>query len=431
MRKAVIVLLALLTVIGQATETPAAQDVYSILRQRFNSAYKAKDYAGMKQAAEDLRAFQHGATNSVYNLACAQALGGDRNEAIRLLTVIANAGQFFEIEKDDDFGSLRNEPRFASTALAMKHNLEPIGSSAAVVTIAEKGLLPEDIAYDPASHSFFVSSVLTRKIVRIDRNRPESQSVFADLSKDPGWPLLAVAIDTKRSLLWVTAAAMPDFAGVPQRDWGKTALIKLDLKTGRELARYLPDDSRPRALGDMTVLPDGGVVVSDGRGGSVYRLPADGKKLEPIDGREFVSPQTPAASNDGSFVFVPDYVRGIARISLKTGRIDWLASTDEAATNGIDGLYLNDRWLYAVQNGTQPERVVRFRLDPSMSHVEKVETLESNTPGLGEPTHGVFIGGAFYFIANSGWNNLDNGGKLRPGVEFSSATIRKILLSHR
>jgi hypothetical protein len=46
--------------------------------------------------------------------------------------------------------------------------------------------------------------------------------------------------------------------------------------------------------------------------------------------------------------------------------------------------------------------------------------------GLGDPTHGTFVGDDFHFIADSGWSHLDDHGELNPGEKMSSATIRKI-----
>ncbi len=52
-----------------------------------------------------------------------------------------------------------------------------------------------------------------------------------------------------------------------------------------------------------------------------------------------------------------------------------------------NGLYMYRDSFLAVQNGTRPERIIRFSLD-----LRKQEILEANTPELGEPTHG-YAGG--------------------------------------
>jgi hypothetical protein len=50
----------------------------------------------------------------------------------------------------------------------------------------------------------------------------------------------------------------------------------------------------------------------------------------------------------------------------------------------------------------------------------RADTLEANWKGLGDPTHGVFVDGRFYFIANSGWD-------VKPGATFEPPTIRVLV----
>ena len=37
--------------------------------------------------------------------------------------------------------------------------------------------------------------------------------------------------------------------------------------------------------------------------------------------------------------------------------------------------------------------------------------MEVNRPGLGDPTHGVVVGGEYYFLTNTGWSSYDDNGK--------------------
>lgn len=251
-------------------------------------------------------------------------------------------------------------------------------------------------------------------------------SLFADLGKDPGWPLFAVAADPKRRVLWVTAAAIPDLVASPKADYGKDVLLKLDLKSGKILDRFSVGDGEQHAMGDMALMHDGTVIVSDGRAGAVFRLKPGATKLESIDAGEFISPQTPTLSTDERFAFVADYARGIGRIELGTGAVTWLAHEEEVAMGGIDGLYFHGQDLYAAQNGANPARVVRFHLNAALDRIERMDVIESNSPGLGDPTHGVLVGDDFYFIANSGWSELDNHGNVKEGHTLTSATIRKV-----
>lgn len=421
-------LVVLVLSLGQllfAGDTKTARERYDELEKRVQQALAAKDWEAARNALLALRKLQNGGTRPTYNLACVEALSGNKDEAFRLLNIVAATHQFIDPSPDEDLASLRNDPRFEQLTAAFKKNLEPVSTSSMAYTIGDPELLTEDITYDPQTRSFFVTSVLRKTITRIDAER-NKLSFFADLSKDPGWPLLAVAADPKRRVLWVTAAAMPDFVASPKEDWGKDVLLKLDLKSGKILDRFSAGDSEKHAMGDMTVMRDGTVLVSDGVGSAVFRLRPGSQKLERIDGGEFISPQTPALSPDEKFIFVPDYIRGIGRIDLATGAITWVTHSDEIMMGGIDGLYLHGQDLYAAQNGGNPERVVRFHLNAALDRVERMDLLESNSPGLGDPTHGVFVGNDFYFLANSGWSELDDHGNLKDGHKMTAATVRKL-----
>ncbi len=95
------------------------------------------------------------------------------------------------------------------------------------------------------------------------------------------------------------------------------------------------------------------------------------------------------------------------------------------ALNGIDGLYFAAGKLIAVQNGTSPERVVVFTLDKTLTTIESQTIIERSTSTLGDPTHGVVIGKEFYYIANSGWDVIDDHGNMKPGAKLSRPRIMR------
>jgi hypothetical protein len=177
----------------------------------------------------------------------------------------------------------------------------------------------------------------------------------------------------------------------------------------------------------MVLDGSGNAIVSDGDGGGVYRVSRN--RLERIDGGEFISPQTPAIHPDGKHIFVPDYVRGIGILDLTGKQTAWLSGAEARyALSGIDGLYFDSGSLIATQNGTSPERVIRFQLDSSFTRIVSEQIIERATPTLGDPTHGVVVGDSFYYIANSGWNELDEHGDLKAGSKLTPARIMRFRL---
>jgi hypothetical protein len=178
-------------------------------------------------------------------------------------------------------------------------------------------------------------------------------------------------------------------------------------------------------LGDMTLTRDGDAILSDNENGGLYRVNRETHVIDRLDDGDFISPQTAVVSPDNRRVFVPDYLRGIGVLDLATKHVVWLSSESPHALSGIDGLCLLGRTLIATQNGTSPERVVRFEMDPSLTRVVSETVVERATPTLGDPTHGVIVKGTFYYIANSGWDTIEDDGTPKAGAVQTKGLVMK------
>jgi hypothetical protein len=251
---------------------------------------------------------------------------------------------------------------------------------------------------------------------------------------------MAVSFDPIRSLIWMTASAMPDFTGFPKEDEGKAALLALDSRSGRLVRRFDLESTPPAVLGDMSISSDGTVYISDSLSGRVFRVAGtadragwdktklDKAKLEMI-AEDLFSPQTPVLAADGKRLFVPEYPLGIAVIDLTggdltgSGKITYLSHPESVAVNGIDGMHLVGDSLIGIQNGTEPERVVRFRLNHAQTEIEAAEVVEQSAPTLGEPTHAIVANGYVYVSANVGWDKIDDHGKLKEGATFTAPVL--------
>ena len=327
-----------------------------------------------------------------------------------------------QLDRLPEFAALRTIPQYAALAHSIQSNLAPVSHTSQAVSISDTGLLPEDVDYDTAGHRFLVSSIREHKIISVT-----AAGAVSDFAAAPEpWPVMALRIDAARHLVWATEVALDGFTSVSKDDSGRSAILAFDLGTGKLLRRV--ESLRGTALGDMTLAPNGDLVVSDGQSGGVYHLAAGGDALDRIDSGDFISPQTPAFLPGGHRVFIPDYLRGIAVLDVASHHVTWLATEGKYALSGIDGLYLHERRLVAIQNGTSPERVVVFALDASLSRIVSESIVEESTPNLGDPTHGVFIGNDFYFIANSGWDALDDHGDLLADAKLSASHLLRTSL---
>ncbi|HYL75400.1 MAG TPA: hypothetical protein VEU96_14405 [Bryobacteraceae bacterium] len=390
-----------------------------------NKSCTAKQYPECRQHLLRLRELLDGRADIVYTLAGVEALLGNKDAALEALAIYSKSGlTFADPAAVPDLASIKETPEFKTIVDRVKAARRPISNSKPFATLPEKDLISEDVAYDPVSKRFFISSVRHHKILSLD-----GKGKFADFVPDGQpdiWAILALHVDTKRHVLWATTAAMPESIGYTAALDGRSALLKYSLDRGTLQKRYDVPIGGKHVLGDMTVSTAGDVYVSDGYG-EVYWLDHHQDKLEILIGKGvFRSPQTPALSPDERRLFVPDYSRGISIVDLATKQVKLLEHPKELSLGGIDGLYLNGKTMIAVQNGTAPPRIIRMTLDDGLTRVTHWDTLEANSPYLGTPTHGVFVDGKFYFLANAGWDRMTNDGKVKEGATFESPTIRVI-----
>jgi sugar lactone lactonase YvrE len=387
-----------------------AEPQWLVLNRAAGQAIRAKDYSKLREILRQLEPLMPGNPRVLYNLAASDAVLGDPQAALSGLRHLAGMGLIYDFPSDSDFSSIRESSEFAAIVKQIDGNKKAVTHSSPAFALAERDLLPEDIAYDPPTRRFFVSSVRRSKIITV--NGPD----FAQAE----WSVLALRVDARRRTLWAAEGWLPHCERCSKADKDRTALLAFDLDSGALKQRI--ESPVKGLLGDMTISRMGDIFVSEGIYGAVLRLRPGAAALERIDTPgEFPSPQTPALSADEKTLYVPDYVRGIASIDLASGQVKWLKPSPDIALSGIDGLYVHRDSFLAVQNGTAPPRIVRFSLD-----LRKQRVLEAAWQGLGEPTHGTMVGDTFYFLANSGWGEYDNDGKKKPGSGPVESSIRKI-----
>jgi hypothetical protein len=401
------------------------------LQEASKTAREAKDYRGYRARLLDMRDLLNGHPEVVYGLARAEALLGHKQAALSGLRTyadmkLARAG----VAEEEAFAGLRGQSAFRDAVRRIDANRRPLSRATLALTLPEKDLVPEDLAYDPQTGTFFVSSVRHRKILAIAKGGAVSELTHE--GQDGLWAVLALAVDAPRRRLWATTAAMPQAIALDAADAGRTALLRYDLGSGKLVKRYelpKPAAGGEQVLGDMALDASGNVFVSENNSGVIYTLRGEKDELEPlVPAGTFLSPQNPAATPDGKRLFVADYSRGIGVVDLKTRKTSWLKHPQGVALNGIDGLYLAGTSLLAVQNGTEPNRVLRLRLDKALSRVLSWDLIESGSPQLGVPTHGVIAEGAFYFLGNSGWDRLEEDGSEKKGAAFEAPVVLRFPL---
>ena len=408
-----------------ASAAHAAEADWHALNRQARTQAKAGDDAGLHDTLVQLAPALPGSPTIVYNLGASAARLGHPDEAIAALTRLQDAGLAYDLGADNDFASLAGRPDFQALRDHLMANKGPVGTPHRVMAFAATDWIPESLAWDAATRRLFVSDVRHCEI-RVVANPDKPHAADKRFARLPS-SVFALGVDAKRHRLWATIAtvAQADGCGEGSAKEERTALVALDLRAGRVLQRV--EAGLPGVLGDMLVTDDGTVVVTESMHGAVLRLRPGAKALERLDmPGDFTSPQMPALAEDGRTLLVPDYARGLAQLDLGAPcpcAARWPGNGPGVFTAGIDGLVRDGDALLAVQNGTPPARVIRLSSD-----LQRQQVLESGTPGLGEPTHGVVVGRALWFIADVGWDRFDDAGPRKAGAPASRAELRSVPL---
>ena len=247
--------------VGAFAASEENQDARAFFKRALQ-AHAQKDYPGFVENMEAALKLRPNHQVYMYDLAAGYALAGKKEQAIALLSRAAALGFVFpEIEKDADFSSLRGRDDFDAVLKKFAENRTPTSHSEPAFTVHEKGLVPEGLAYDPNTKTFFLGSVYRRKIVAVNAAN-EARNFSRD--SDGLWSVMGMKVDATRRLLWGCTAGHVQMADAKPEDDGKTALFKYDLASGKLLKKYpVPDDGRKHWLGDLALDSHGNVYASD------------------------------------------------------------------------------------------------------------------------------------------------------------------------
>jgi hypothetical protein len=418
----VILCLSIFSIIANAQSDQPDGRYYESLARK---AYLEKNYSSFLQNMKRAADLRPNHPRLMYNLAVAYALNGNAPEALLLLRRTAEMGLVSPVSTDHDFDSLHNLPEYNTVLKQIEKNKAPKISSAHAFTVHEKGLVPESVAYDAEADVFYLSSVYKRKILSL--TKAGEVKVFAS-EADGLWSVMGMKVDQARHLLWVCTTAHPQMSNFVPADKGKTALFKYDLQTGKLLAKYQPGDTtKPHWFGDLVISSAGDVYATDSVTPAVYVVRHDGNEVETfVEGQPFISPQGLDFTADQKQLFVADYSKGVFLVDLNTRKIKSIDS--DFTLLGIDGLYYYKGSLICVQNGVNPQRVIKLSLSKNLTRFDRFQTIEANNPEFDEPTLGVLVKDRFYFVANSQWGAIDDTGHLAAPDKLKDSTILKVKL---
>lgn len=313
---------------------------------------------------------------------------------------------------------------FASIVLSILFATEPVVRSTTAFLL-DKELIPENIAYDPQTRAFFVGSMYKAKIIRI---APDGKVTdFVPSRRDGLLSVVGMKVDVKRRELWANAGNFNDRPPLQTPDpesRGKGAVFVFDLDTGKTKGKYAAPGGKVW-FNDLVVTPNGDVYATSGD--QIWRHRRGSETIEPYLRQPDAFFNGIAITPDGKTLFAASHETGVMRIDLSTKAVSPLEMPAVGSLAGIDGLYVHGNSLIAIQNGTDPMRVVRAWLDPAMKRVTRIEVLEQGHPLWDIPLTGTIVGNDLYYVARSQLRAFD-GDKIWPAEKLKDTVILKLPL---
>jgi hypothetical protein len=371
-----------------------------------------------------LEARPHDSGAVEYTLAELYAQAGQYCTSLSYLKQTVALHQGWDPSNDPLFQNMNRIDAYQGIVEKLKVEFPAIHASAIVFSIHEPTMVPENVTYDPATATWYVSSIYLRKVIRV--NAAGHTSTFLRPRQYGLWEAIGMKIDRTTNSLWICTAAESEGSSTN----GSSALLNVDLKTGRLLHKYVINGGTTQHLfNDLVLDHHGNIYISDSRANTLYWLPAATHKLEIlVPGFSVNFPNGIDLDPTQNLLYVAYSYGGIDVIDLRTKKFHQLAHPQNVTIEGIDGMYYYDHSLIGVQSiGT--ERVARFYLDRNGSRVVREQTLEFRNPIFQQPTEGGIVGSNLYYVANA-QNFWLTAGKLNPSHTFVDPVVLKINLGN-
>lgn len=307
-----------------------------------------------------------------------------------------------------DFKTIAKDRRFQDIAARVAARAPRVKRSELAFTIPGPDLIPEGIAVDPATGTFYVGSIRKRTIMAIGRER--NVRTFVPAQRDGISAVLGMKVDAKRGVLWATSYAGEGMEGFTEADRGRseiTAFALSDASTRRRIA--FPAGTDLHLLNDLAIAADGTLYVTDSVAGAVWRVPPDRDVFEPLVAKGSLAYPNGIVLAWTGRLFVA-HGTGIAIVDTATGAFTRMTTAPRAPLGGIDGLLLEGHTLLAVQNGLGVPRLVAIDVDDAGTRATALTVLENDASVLEIPTTSALFEGVLYTIANSQLDAIGPGG---------------------
>jgi hypothetical protein len=374
----------------------------SELRQRANAAHAQGDQELFRDTVQSLNELRPGHPQYMYQLVLANAAIGDYTRAFNTMVTMQRQGLSYDFDRSPESEPLRDKEIYDYLNDLMVRAGEPLGTVEMVGELsAEYGRL-EALDWDPTRDAYLIGSVATGQLLAL-REGLKTEELLAPNDANGLWSINDLLVDSNRNRLWITSSATPAFKSFDVIDRGRSDLFEFELDTLKLVRRYpAPVDGLKHNLYRMVMTATGHVIMADKVQPIVYLLAAGGERLEPIlASRSLDSLRGLALPGQGQSLYLADYEMGLVRLELGTGKITLVGHNDTVNLWGIDGLRSVGDDLLVIQNGIQPQRILRLELNGDGSAVVNVTPIAVADPLFDHPGNGIIHGDELVFFANS------------------------------
>jgi hypothetical protein len=406
----VTVLLSTTTLQAQSSNAPqaVAQEVserekIATLQQKSQEAFAAGNWVAFYSANMKLNRLRPYEPEYFVNIVRACALIDRKSTAYHFMLQMQQQGMSYDFNSTDDTLNIRNTEAYEYINGMLVDAAKTAGVGVPAFTLPGSPADFRAIAWDGSRDRFLVGTLNSGTIIAVSADG--ETEVLVEANDENGlWSIGGLAVDAKSNRLWVSSTATSLFTGFSSEDENKGALFEFDLKT-LELVNqyYLPYDGLKHELGSVAVSDDGHVYVINRAAPIIYGKTPDGDLLEPVFGDPKLSRmQDITVTPDNSRVFVSDAHKGILTIDPVAEQAAMLGGPETMNLGGIEGIEYRDGYLYVVQGGFNPQRLIRLELDTSGSVVQSVSPMAIALDDFNRPANSTIKGDSLYYFANSG-----------------------------
>jgi hypothetical protein len=354
---------------------------------------------------------------ALYLLAHHYAHLGDQTKALALLKECVALDEGFDPAEAPAFATLKSNPEFRQLVERVRRGFPPVHRAHVEFVFAQNDLFPEGLGVDTAKRVFLMGSMHHNKIVRITESGEIADFVKEGLY-DLG-PVGGVHVDPVDHSVW--CATDPG-------EKNRSELVHFDAQ-GKLVERYTAPGAGPHDLNDLVLRGQSEIYVTDTDGNKVYRFDRKSHRFDSLElSRPVFYPNGITLTDDGNVLYLADFL-GVQRIDLRAHEAQEVRPAAHDTLAGADGLYCYKGGLVGIQNSTSLRRVMHWKLSRDGRSVVTSETLERRTELVRDPTTGAILDKKFYFMTNTGIDNLDDNGRIEDPAKLEPLRIAVVALN--